>query len=93
VGYNTDTLSGRSTRALNATGGVEGVTLTAATSGLPEHSHTLRGGGFNGTSGAEPGSSVASNLGEVGTTGGTDAAAAHENMQPYITVNFIIRGL
>ena len=66
------------------TGGVKSVTLTAAQSGLPSHSHTLLGGGFDGSSGAEPGNSLASDLGQTGTTGGTDASQAHTNLQPYI---------
>ena len=67
-------------------GGVKEVTLTAAQSGLPSHSHTLLGGGFDGGSGAEPGSNRSSNLGQTGTTGGTNASSAHTNVQPYITV-------
>ena len=35
------------------TGGVKEVTLTAAQSGLPSHSHTQLGGGFNGGEGIE----------------------------------------
>ena len=68
------------------TGGVETVTLTAAQSGLPSHSHTLLGGSFDGSSGAEPGNSRASDLGQTGTTGGTDASSAHTNLQPYEVV-------
>ncbi len=68
------------------TGGVKEVTLTAAQSGLPAHSHTLLGGGFNQSTGAEPGSNRDSNLGQTGTTGGTDASSAHTNLQPYIVV-------
>ena len=55
------------------TGGVKEVTLTAAQSGLPSHSHTLLGGSFDGSSGAEPGNSRASDLGQNGTPSGTDA--------------------
>ena len=67
-------------------GGVETVQLTAAQSGLPSHSHTLLGGSFNGSSGAEPGNSRASDLGQTGTTGGTSATQAHTNLQPYLVV-------
>jgi microcystin-dependent protein len=91
VGYGQG--SGLTNRALNDTGGAEGVTLTVAESGLPSHSHTQRGGGFNGSVGIEPGNTLVTDLGETGTTGGTDASQAHENMPPFITVNFIIRGL
>jgi hypothetical protein len=72
--------------AAEETGGVKEVTLTAAQSGLPSHSHTLLGGSFDGSSGAEPGNSRASDLGQTGTTGGTDASSAHTNLQPYIVV-------
>ena len=68
------------------TGGVEEVTLTAAQSGLPSHSHTQLGGGFDGSVGIEPGNNRNSDLGQTGTTGGTDASSAHTNLQPYIVV-------
>jgi hypothetical protein len=68
------------------TGGVKEVTLTAAQSGLPSHSHTQLGGGFDGNVGIEPGNNRNSNLGQTGTTGGTDASSAHTNLQPYIVV-------
>jgi hypothetical protein len=68
------------------TGGAKTVTLTAAQSGLPAHSHTQRGGGFNGSVGIEPGSNLYSNLGSTGTTGGQSASQAHNNLQPYIVV-------
>ena len=61
-------------------------TLTAAESGLPSHSHTQRGGGFNGSVGIEAGSNLNTSLGETGTTGGTNASQAHNNMPPYIVV-------
>ena len=66
------------------TGGVKEVRLTAAQSGLPSHSHTQLGGGFDGSVGIEPGNNRNSDLGQTGTTGGTDASSAHTNVQPYI---------
>ena len=68
------------------TGGVKEVTLTAAQSGLPSHSHTQRGGGFDGSVGIEPGNRLTGDLGQTGTTGGTSASQAHTNLQPYIVV-------
>lgn len=68
------------------TGGVKEVTLTAAQSGLPSHSHSQLGGGFDGSVGIEPGNNRNSDLGQTGTTGGTDASSAHTNLQPYIVV-------
>jgi len=61
--------------------GAETTTLSVAQ--LPAHTHTLLGGGFDGSSGAEPGSSTGSNLGQGGSTGG---GAAHTNLQPSVTV-------
>lgn len=71
---------------INDTGGAKTVTLTAAQSGLPEHSHTQRGGGFNGSVGIEPGDRLTDNLGSTGTAGGQSASQAHENMPPYCVV-------
>ena len=68
------------------TGGVKEVTLTAAQSGLPSHSHTQLGGGFDGNVGIEAGNQRGVDLGQTGTTGGTDASSAHTNLQPYIVV-------
>jgi microcystin-dependent protein len=68
------------------TGGVKEVTLTAAQSGLPSHSHTQLGGGFDGSTGIEAGNQRTVDLGQTGTTGGTSAQQAHTNVQPYIVV-------
>jgi len=68
------------------TGGVKEVTLTAAQSGLPSHSHSLPQGDSNFNAGS--GNTVwggGSGL-NTGTTGGTDASSAHTNLQPYIVV-------
>ena len=83
VGYNA---SDTDFDAAEETGGVKEVTLTAAQSGLPSHSHTQRGGGFDGSTGIEAGNKLTDDLGQTGTTGGTDASEAHTNLQPYITV-------
>jgi microcystin-dependent protein len=72
--------------AAEETGGVKSVTLTAAQSGLPSHSHTQLGGGFDGSVGIEAGNQRGVDLGQTGTTGGTDASSAHTNLQPYITI-------
>ena len=74
-----------------ATGGAKDVTLTAAQSGLPAHSHTVTssgggqfvnvgvGGLFTGSGGTPPTFNTSS-------TGGTAASSSHENMPPYIVV-------
>ena len=62
------------------------VTAEAAQSGLPAHSHTQRGGGFNGTLGAEGGSNRNSSFGQTSDSDPQDAAESFSLMQPYIVV-------
>ena len=107
VGYNTDTLSGRSTRALNASGGAEDVTLTGAESGIAGHGHTMNTANTTNyecfmTAGSRPAGACSAYTTATSEYTGSDgvqdaaaadAASAHENMQPFVTVNFIIRGL
>lgn len=71
---------------LGTIGGNYNHTLTAAQSGLPAHSHTQRGGGFNGNLGMEPGSSLNSSLGQTSNSAPQDAAESFSLMQPYIVV-------
>ena len=52
---------------------------------LPAHTHSLLGGGFDGSSGAEPGSTRSSGLGEGGSTG-SGSAHSHDILQPSVTV-------
>lgn len=76
---------------IEATGGAANVTLTAAQSGLPEHSHTIpvaavagagTSGGRSGTLGPDASTS--------GVTGGPkNAAEAHENRPPFYTLAFV----
>jgi microcystin-dependent protein len=76
------------------TGGAKTVTLTAAQSGLPQHSHdllrfpTTTGGSSGFTADTSmSGTPTAVTLDSNGVVGGAQAAAqAHENMPPYIVV-------
>ena len=72
--------------------GAESVTLTAAESGLPAHTHTitLAGGGAEINRPAIS-DSIAGTAYETSSTGGTAASSAHNNMPPYIVVNYIIK--
>ena len=70
---------------LNATMGAETDSHALSIAELPAHTHTLLGGGFDGSSGAEPGSTTSSNLGQGGSTG-SGAAHSHDIVQPSIVV-------
>ena len=75
----------------NGTDGAKDVTLTAAQSGLPAHTHTVTssgggqfvnigvGGLFNGSGGTPP-------TFTTNSTGGTSASSSHNNLQPYVVV-------
>lgn len=81
---------------LAASGGVQNVTLTAAQSGLPAHTHTYT---LNTTTGATPSTGSNGDNGvptnpttpTTSSTGGTSAASAHSNVQPSIITNYIIK--
>ena len=80
---------------LGGTGGVEAVTLSAAQSGVPAHTHP--------SSGATTGLNAGNNVNIPGASGydyatiaiGANTAAAasasHDNMSPYLACNFVIK--
>ena len=80
--------SGLTNRALAASGGEEAHTLSAAE--MPAHSHSalLQGGGSGsgGYQGVPDNDASAQNM--VNSTGGD---GAHNNMQPFLALNFIIK--
>ena len=88
------TISGLNGDNLGAAGGEEGVTLTAAQSGLPDHTHThLRTSNGNQADGSNNMVTTnASALSTSGVTGGAqDASSAHSSVQPTIILNYIIK--
>jgi microcystin-dependent protein len=80
---------------LGGSGGAEGVTLTAAESGLPDHTHgtglRLSNGVLSNGGGNTP-NTFDDLLSTSGVTGGAQSAsAAHNNVQPTIILNYIIK--
>ena len=74
-------------RALGATGGEE--TRQPSVAEMPSHSHTYT---RNGGVAPQSGSSTQCFVNELqATTGATGGNVAHNNMQPYLDLNFIIK--
>lgn len=88
--------AGLTARALGQTPGVEAVLLTAAQSGLREHTHNYQVP-VPIAQGASPNAINAGSLGAATTTGvngglaNASATSTHENMQPSFVVNFFIK--
>lgn len=78
--------------ALGKTGGAKTHTLTSAESGLPAHSHATSPGIFTTSGGSSKGTSDTGSGGQltISNNAAADASSAHNNLQPYNTVNFII---
>lgn len=74
------------------TNGAQEHLLTAAQSGLPSHDHTIAMEQSNSQISTGSFSALRTGSGEsTGTTGGTDASSAHNNVQPTIILNYIIK--
>lgn len=86
-----------STYPINGTGGAESVTLTPSQMGIPNHTHTYSDrypGSTNTAAGGDNDTSLQTFADHGKTTGGVteaNASQAHNNMQPYITLNFIVK--
>ena len=78
---------------LGATGGAEDHLLTAAQSGLPAHSHTqgLSGPNLSGNVESNSGGPSGGRYTSTGTVAAQDASSAHNNVQPTIILNYIIK--
>lgn len=88
--------SGVDGATLGATGGAQNVTLTAAESGLPSHTHAIYIAGGGGTgSDARADFSVSTGFvgasGVVQSSGSSSASSAHNNMPPSLVANYIIK--
>jgi microcystin-dependent protein len=90
VGYGAG--AGLTPRALNDSGGEETHVLTATESGLRDHTH---GGGCNSAivipSGGANYLGTGGPVATGGVTGGPVSGSSHNNMPPYLGVNFIIK--
>ena len=77
---------------LGATGGSETHLLTAAESGLPSHNHTIPIQNFaGGNTPRDGGTGASTQTKTTGNAGGDDASSAHNNVQPTIILNYIIK--
>jgi len=87
---------------LGDTGGTESHTLTSAQSGLPQHNHSATtnltiAGSSDGSTGIltdssrSTSSSTSFSSTSIGNAGPTDASEAHNNVQPTIILNYIIK--
>ena len=83
VGYKSDDTD---FDAMGHTGGAK--THTVALTELPSHTHTFRDGGGNAASGSFRGMQ---NPGATGDSSSVGGGGAHNNLQPFLTLNYIIK--
>lgn len=89
---------GSGTESLGATGGVASVTLTATETGRPGHYHRTSDLTTLNTAGTADGSNSSTMTGSADYGGLTStvsgsAASAHTNLQPYMSMYFIIKAV
>jgi microcystin-dependent protein len=75
-------------------GGAETHLLTASESGLPTHSHTYtryQTGYVNGSPNGSPNTWFNVSTQATGSNTAQDAAQAHNNMQPFLALNYIVK--
>jgi microcystin-dependent protein len=85
---------GLSARTHGVSGGAETHLLTAAQSGVPQHTHTYatRTTATNTKNpGDGQGSTATSTSNETGANTAAPAAEAHPNMQPFLALHYIVR--
>jgi len=92
----TDQTGGLNGDTLGDTGGTETHTLTGAQSGIPAHTHPAPSGqtGYitNGTGALGIGSGSGNDVSTAtGASSAANASAAHNNVQPTIILNYIIK--
>ena len=76
---------------LGAFGGLEDHLLTSAESGLPSHSHTVNLAQSNSQIITGSLSSLRTGSGNTGAVAAQDASSSHNNVQPTIILNYIIK--
>ena len=91
----TGTGTGLTARTIKDTGGAETVSLTAAQSGLPSHSHNVATAFVDVAAGGtriypvDPGGTGTAYPATISAT--ADASQSHNNMQPFYALNYIIK--
>lgn len=85
--------SGITGTTLGTSGGVQTHTLTAGESGLPSHSHSINGSVYTagGSTIVGGGGTEAFTGGVIGNAGPSSASSAHQNTQPTLVLNKIIK--
>jgi microcystin-dependent protein len=97
IGSGTGTATDATAHSIGTAGGTEGVTLTAAQSGVPAHTHpdiqaTNVGGGASNTLNVSGNGPITGNAtGQINANVATGASAAHSNLSPFLTLNYMIK--